>query len=85
MSKDKKKKLHEKEKFIEETITKLKKMMDSGLCMANTKLVVGNMEQVGLTIQKEYKKISTMTETKELVQEFPKKAGTRMRKYCDWP
>ena len=35
------KKLEEKEKFIEDTITKFTKMMESGLYMANPQLVRG--------------------------------------------
>ena len=79
------KKLEEKEKFIEDTITKFTKMMESGLYMANPQLVGGETVQGGVLIAKEYKTVGTMTEANELVRDFPKKRSvTGMRKPCYW-
>ena len=62
-----------KKKFIEDTITKFTKMMESGLSMANSQLVGGDTVQGGAPIAKEYKTVGTMTEANELVRDFPKK------------
>ena len=67
------KKLNEKEKFIEDTITKFTKMMESGLYMANPNVVGGKTVQGGVPIAKEFKIVVTMTEANELVRYFPKK------------
>ena len=65
--------MEEKERLLEETITKLTKMMESRLYMANHHLVGFETVQGGLTIQKECKTIGIMTEANELVREIPKK------------
>ena len=67
------KKLEEKEKFIEDTVTKFNKMMESGLYMANPQLVGGKMIHGEVPVAKEYKTVGTMSETNELVRDFPKK------------
>ena len=46
------KKLEEKEKFIEDTITKFTKMMESGFYVANPQLVGGETVQGGFQLQK---------------------------------
>ena len=65
--------MEEKEKFIEDTITKFTKMMVSGLYMANPQLVGGETFQGGVPIAKEYKTVGTMTEANDLVRDFQKK------------
>ena len=67
------KKLEEKEKFIEDTILNFTKMMASGLYMANPQLVGGGTVQGGVPMAKKYETVDTMTETNELVRDFPKK------------
>ena len=42
--------LEEKEKFIDDTITKFTKMMESGLYMANPQLIGGETVQGGVLI-----------------------------------
>ena len=74
------KKLEEKEKFIEDTITKFTKMMESGLYMANPQLFGSETVQSGVPIAKECKTVGTMTEANELVRDFPKKNSHRNAK-----
>ena len=47
--------------------------MESGFYMANPQPVGGETVQGGLTTQKEYQTIGTMTEANELVRDIPKK------------
>ena len=67
------KKLEEKEKFIEDKITKFTKMMASGLYMANPQLVGFETVQGWIPIAKEHRTVGTMTEANELVRYFRKK------------
>ena len=69
--------MEEKEKSIEDSITKFTKMVESGLYMANPKTVGGEMVPDGVTIQRESKTIGTMTEANELFPDFPKKLAPK--------
>ena len=72
--------MEEKEKFIEDTNTKFTKMMVSGFYLANLQLVEGETVQCGVPIAKELKTVGTMTETYELIRDFPKKELSPERK-----